>query len=268
MLHYWKYEKTPQNDWVVFVHGAGGSSSIWFKQLREFRKHFNVLMIDLRGHGKSRNAAEGVKSLGRYTFEDISREILEVLDHLRIRTAHFVGISLGTIIIRAIGEIAPLRIRSMILGGAITRLNVRSKILVMLGNTFKRFIPYLWLYSLFAWIIMPRKRHQKSRYLFIHEARKLCQKEFIRWFRLTYEVNPLLDYFEEKEIPIPTLYLMGEEDYMFLPPLKQIIRKHRHCILKIIENSGHVCNVDRPELFNLLSISFIKEQASLNTVAC
>ena len=28
---------------------------------------------------------------------------------------------------------------------------------------------------------------------------------------------------------------MGEEDYMFLPPLKQIIRKHRHCILKIIE---------------------------------
>ena len=92
MLHYWKYEKGPQNDWVVFVHGAGGSSSIWFKQLREFRKHFNVLMIDLRGHGKSRNLAEGVKSLGRYTFEDISREILEVLDHLCIRTAHFVGI--------------------------------------------------------------------------------------------------------------------------------------------------------------------------------
>ena len=113
----------------------------------------------------------------------IERNIFAALDHLRIRTAHFVGISLGTIIIRAIGEIAPLRIRSMILGGAITRLNVRSKILVMLGNTCKRFIPYLWLYSLFAWIIMPRKRHQKSRYLFIHEARKLCQKEFIRWFR-------------------------------------------------------------------------------------
>jgi pimeloyl-ACP methyl ester carboxylesterase len=77
-----------------------------------------------------------------------------------------------------------------------------------------------------------------------------------------------LDYFEEKEIPIPTLYLMGEEDYMFLPPLKQIIRKHRHCILKIIGNSGHVCNVDRPDLFNLFSISFIKAQVSPNTVAC
>jgi len=26
MLHYWKYEKSTRNDWVVFVHGAGGSS--------------------------------------------------------------------------------------------------------------------------------------------------------------------------------------------------------------------------------------------------
>jgi pimeloyl-ACP methyl ester carboxylesterase len=110
---------------------------------------------------------------------------------------------------------------------------------------------------------MPKKRHEKSRLLFINEARKLCQKEFIRWFKLTYEVNPLLNYFEEKEIAVPTLYLMGEEDYMFLPPLKRIVAKHRHCILKILKNSGHVCNVDRPDLFNFLSIAFIKGQLQL-----
>jgi len=157
--------------------------------------------------------------------------------------------------------------RSMILGGAITRLNFRSNCLVFLGNCMKRFIPYLWLYRLFAWIIMPKKRHEQSRILFINEARKLCQKEFIRWFKLTYEINPLLNYFEEKEIAVPTLYLMGEEDYMFLPPLKRIVAKHKHCILKILENSGHVCNLDRPDLFNFLSISFIKEQLQFKSLA-
>jgi pimeloyl-ACP methyl ester carboxylesterase len=267
MLHYRTYELGPQIEWVVFVHGAGGSSSIWFKQAKEFKKHFNVLMVDLRGHGRSASLGEAGRSSRRYTFEDISREILEVLDHLRIQAAHFVGISLGTIIIRTIGEIAPARMRSMILGGAITRLNLRSKSLVFLGNCLKRFVPYLWLYRLFAWIIMPKKRHQKSRLLFINEAKKLCQKEFIRWFKLTYEVNPLLNYFEEKEIAVPTLYLMGEEDYMFLPPLKRIVEKHKHCILKILENSGHVCNVDRPDLFNFLSISFIKKQLHLRSLA-
>lgn len=267
MLHYRTYELGSGHEWVVFVHGAGGSSSIWFRQAREFKKHFNVLMIDLRGHGKSANLVEACKTQRKYTFEDISLEILEVLDHLRIQAAHFVGISLGTIIIRTLGEIAPARIRSMILGGAITRLSFRSKSLVFLGNCLKRFVPYLWLYSLFAWIIMPKKRHEKSRLLFINEAKKLCQKEFVRWFKLTYELNPLLNYFEEKEIAVPTLYLMGEEDYMFLPPLKRIVAKHKHCILKILENSGHVCNVDRPDLFNFFSISFIKDPLQLKSQA-
>ena len=54
MLHYSTHLHPTSKAWVTFVHGAGGSSSIWFKQLREFSKHFNVLLLDLRGHGKSR----------------------------------------------------------------------------------------------------------------------------------------------------------------------------------------------------------------------
>jgi len=265
MLHYKTYEKGPVQDWVVFVHGAGGSSSIWFSQIRDFKKHFNVLLVDLRGHGKSQNLIDLSKR--KYTFRQISEEILEVLDHLKIQAAHFVGISMGTIIIRTIGEIAPQRIRSMILGGAITRLSFRSKRLVLLGNCFKWVLPYLWLYSLFAWIIMPKKRHERSRLLFINEARKLCQKEFIRWFKLTQEVVPLLNYFEEKEIPVPTLYLMGEEDYMFLPFIKQLVTVHRYSRLKVLANSGHVCNVDRPDLFNSFSIAFIKRHLQFCAVA-
>ena len=53
MLHYSKHLNPKSKLWVTFVHGAGGSSSIWFKQLREFTKYFNVLLVDLRGHGKS-----------------------------------------------------------------------------------------------------------------------------------------------------------------------------------------------------------------------
>jgi pimeloyl-ACP methyl ester carboxylesterase len=265
MLHFKTYQIGPSREWVVFVHGAGGSSSIWFNQIRDFKKHFNVLLLDLRGHGKSKDFSDLHKR--KYTFRQISEDILEVLDYLRIQAAHFVGISLGTIIIRTIGEIAPQRIRSMILGGAITRLSFRSKILVFFGNCFKWVVPYLWLYRFFAWIIMPKRRHEKSRLLFINEAKKLCQKEFLRWFRLTQELVPLLSYFEEKEIPVPTLYLMGEEDYMFLPFIKKLIKQHRHCSLRVLQNSGHVCNVDRPDLFNDFSIAFIQNGLQLSAVA-
>ena len=53
MIHFTVYEKDKDAQWVTFVHGAGGSSSIWFKQIRDFQKHFNVLLLDLRGHGNS-----------------------------------------------------------------------------------------------------------------------------------------------------------------------------------------------------------------------
>ena len=55
MLHVKRLEHSESREWIVFIHGAGGSSSIWFKQVKAFSEHFNVLLIDLRGHGKSKN---------------------------------------------------------------------------------------------------------------------------------------------------------------------------------------------------------------------
>lgn len=255
MLNHRAYITGPDRQWVVFVHGAGGSSSIWYKQIRDFREHFNVLLVDLRGHGDSPRHPVATRP---YTFEEIGREVVEVLDHLEIESAHFVGISLGTILIRAIGETAPERVRSMVMGGAITRLNLRSRVLVALGTMVKRFVPYIWLYRLFAWIIMPRRHHRQSRLLFVREARRLAQKEFLRWWTMTNEVNPLLRLFEEKELAIPTLYVMGEEDHMFLPPVRHLVRRHRGSVLRVVEGSGHVVNVDRADAFNSISIDFIR----------
>ena len=266
MLHYKTYElDNPQAPWVVFVHGAGGSSSIWFLQIKEFIRHFNVLLVDLRGHGKSKGVI-GPKDKHYYDFEDVTRDILDVLDSLNIKKAHFIGISLGTIIIRNLSEIAPERVSSMIMGGAIIRLNIRAKVLVAVGNMFKRVVPYMWLYSFFAWIIMPSERHKRSRILFVNEAKKVAQKEFMRWYTLTYEITPLLKYFEEKDTAIPTLYLMGEEDHMFLPAVRYIITKHTNSWLEVIENSGHVCNVDQPKEFNARAILFLKNISSVNLV--
>ncbi|MDN3698093.1 MULTISPECIES: alpha/beta fold hydrolase [Vibrio] len=259
LLFHKTYTHPTSEEWVVFVHGAGGSSSIWFKQIKAYKAHFNLLLIDLRGHGKSNQLLKELIS-NRYTFKTVTMDILRVLDHLKIRSAHFVGMSLGTIIVRNIAELATHRVRSMVLGGAVTRLNTRSQVLVKLGNMSKHIIPYMWLYSLFAYIVMPQRNQKESRNLFIREAKKLCQKEFKRWFMLTSEVNPLMRYFKDSELPIPTLYLMGEKDYMFIQPVKEMIAVHESSELCEIPDCGHVCNVERPEEFNKHSIEFIQKQ--------
>ena len=258
MLHHKIYHHPSSTEWVTFVHGAGGSSSIWYKQVKAFKAHFNVLLLDLRGHGQSKSK---MRFLKRYSFRAITEDVLEVLNHLGISKSHFVGISLGTIVIRELAEITPERIKTMIMGGAIMKLNTRSQILMKLGVWFKSVIPYIILYRFFAWVIMPRKSHRESRNLFIREAKKLYQQEFIKWFKLASEVNPLLRFFREKDLGIPTLYVMGEQDHMFLPSITKLIEKHKSASLHVIKACGHVVNVDRPDEFNDVSISYILAKA-------
>jgi len=105
---------------------------------------------------------------------------------------------------------------------------------------------------------MPNKNHKQSRLLFINEAKKLYQKEFIRWFKLTAEINTVLKLFRQVEMNIPTLYIMGEEDYMFLPSVREVVKSHyKSSKLVVIENCGNVVNVEQPFSFNKEVLSFI-----------
>lgn len=256
MLHYSLYPHNTSQEWVTFVHGAGGSSTIWHKQIRAYTKRYNVIMLDLRGHGNSKPTLKQAFNQ-RYTFDVIVADILEVLDHEEIETSHFVGISLGTILIRQLAETYPERVRSMVMGGAIMKLNVRSQILMRFGNVVKSVIPYLWLYRFFAFIIMPKKNHRESRLLFVREAKKLYHKEFLRWYKLTTELKPLLRLFRQVDVGIPTLYIMGEEDYMFLPSIEKLSSLQPSAKLTVVPQCGHVVNVEQPQKFNTTTLRFL-----------
>ena len=41
--------KSEDAAWITFIHGAGGSSTIWHKQVKVLKEHFNLLLIDLKG---------------------------------------------------------------------------------------------------------------------------------------------------------------------------------------------------------------------------
>ena len=143
MIHYTKFLcKNKDADWITFVHGAGGSSTIWFKQIKYFSKKYNLLLLDLRGHGKSKSIPINPFKK-KYTFNSITNDILEVINAEKIKKSHFVGISLGSILIRNFAERNPSRVKSLIMGGAIMKLNFRSKVLMFLGNSTKSILPYM-----------------------------------------------------------------------------------------------------------------------------
>ena len=256
MLYHSIYKaENSSNKWITFIHGAGGNSSIWFNQVRFFKAYFNVLLIDLRGHGKSKVSPKGTK----YTFNIIIDDILNVLDYNKIEKSHFVGISLGSILIQKMIQLHSNRVEKIGLGGAILNLNLQSRFLMFMGKLTQSVLPFIWIYTFFAYVIMPYKAHRKSRALFIKEAKKISHAEFRRWYKLTATILPVLAKIRAKQLKPPTLYIMGIQDYMFLPFVKKIIMIHQNATMIILPGSGHVVNIDQPDLFNDNLLNFFLE---------
>jgi pimeloyl-ACP methyl ester carboxylesterase len=247
------------SDWVVFIHGAGGSSTIWYKQINSFRKHYHLLLIDLRGHGRTKVDEEINKRLD-YTFDSIAQEIYDVLDVNSISKAHFVGVSLGTILIRQLVEIDQSRIISMVMSGAIVSLTNFSRILIIIGNSLKKSVPFLFLYTLFAFIILPKRSHKKSRSVFIHEAKKMKKTEFIRWFGLTRSLDKLLKVYQKSTHGLPILFISGKEDHLFIEDVKKMAQLEPKGKLEIVENCGHVVNIEKAEVFNEITLDYLHQQ--------
>ncbi|MBM3164431.1 MAG: alpha/beta hydrolase [Bacteroidetes bacterium] len=257
MLHHKILLNPNSSEWAVFIHGFGGSSNVWFKQTRAFNEHFNLLLIDLRGHRKSQN----LPHIAKYSFALIAKDVAEVLEFLNIKKAHFIGLSLGSIIIRQVALNYPQLVKSMIFAGAVTQLDVKSRFFLKLGRTLQPILPHMTLYKLFANIIMPKDNHKESRSIFIEEAKQLTKKEFNRWFKLTNRVAKYLNYLHHQNKDDKALYIMGSEDHLFVGPAKDIVHGNPNMQLEIVQDCGHVVNVEQPEAFNKIAIEFIQQQA-------
>jgi len=254
MLSYKTFVHDASSDWVVFIHGAGGSSAVWFKQLRDFRERFNILLVDLRGHGRS---AEYHGNEKRYTVQSISQDVVDVLEHEGIESAHFVGVSLGTILIRMIVDIAPDRVKSVIYAGAVAGFTWSARSLISVGQALRYLIPFHTLYATFAWIIMPGRKAQESRRIFKQEAKQVAPDEFHRWIQLIPEVRRRLKEWSSRIPDCRSLYLMGGKDHLFLPPARRMAAQSELSFIQVIDGVGHVCNIERPSVFNQLAIAFL-----------
>ncbi len=235
-------------DWLVFMHGAGGSMHTFKRQFPFFQGKFNLLKLDLRDHGSSK----GLPLEEKFDMYIVARDVIRLLDHLAIRQAHFLGVSMGSIFIRLVDELKPQVVKSVVVGGGVFKLSAKVQFFIHAGVGLSRVLPFRVLYSLLATIIMPNRNHAKSRGIFIREAQKISQREFNRWITLAPELRGQLKRHFETPISGPTLVVMGQEDHVFLIPAREYAERWPDVELQVIARCGHVCNIEQPESFNQL----------------
>ena len=113
----------PAQPSAVFIHGAQNDHSVWILQTRYFAHHgFNVLALDLPGHGRSKGAALD-------SVEQMAAWVLAVMDAAGVDKAVLIGHSMGSLIALEASHLAPARVSHLAMLGTTYPMKVSDALL-------------------------------------------------------------------------------------------------------------------------------------------
>ena len=114
------YETVGQGPPILFIHGLGSSTRDWAYQVDFFARNFQVVTIDVRGHGRSD------KPVGPYSIPLFTKDVSGLIHALGIIPAHIVGISMGGMIAFQLAVSQPDLVKSLVIVNATPEFVVRT----------------------------------------------------------------------------------------------------------------------------------------------
>lgn len=255
-LSYDVFHNDNQNaEWVVLIHGFGGNRKMWNRQLDALKERYHVLNFDLPGHGESEDMPRE-----RDLLAAIVDSIYQAMETQGISAAHFMGVSLGTVLAILMAMRHQDAVIDMVLCGVIIGVNGYGTALMHAANAVHGILPYMWLYKLMAWVLMPRKQSSFSRRLFIQSAKRLGRKHFDFWLVALMAARKTFSICAEHIAQKPKLCVMGEHDDVFLKMLLRANREAYGFQIQTIANCGHLCNIEKAKEFNSIALSFLQNE--------
>ena len=106
------YEIRGEGEPLVLLHGGGGIGANWDLIFPQTPQGFQLVIPDLRGHGRSTNPSEG------FTFRQLARDVFGLLDRLGIERFTAIGLSLGAKTLLHVATQQPGRVEAMVLVSA------------------------------------------------------------------------------------------------------------------------------------------------------
>lgn len=106
------FEVSGTGEPLVLLHGFSGSSQDWMASTTEWGNQFQLIVPDLRGHGRS-----GILSKP-FRHEEAATDMLALLDHLGIGACKGLGVSGGGNVLLHMATKQPERVKAMVLVSA------------------------------------------------------------------------------------------------------------------------------------------------------
>jgi 3-oxoadipate enol-lactonase len=107
------YETQGKGEPLLILRGLGRSSRYWLGFEQQLAKSFKVIQMDMRGLGRT-----SLPMAWTDTIDDLADDCIALLDHLKIKSAHVFGLSLGGMVGLRLGSRHAVRCRSLVIANA------------------------------------------------------------------------------------------------------------------------------------------------------
>ncbi len=238
------YELQGQGTPILFIHGLGSSTRDWEYQTPFFKEKYQLLLVDLRGHGKSD------KPDHPYSVTQFANDIAQIIKGLFPQGLHVVGHSLGGMVAFQLTLDHPELVKTLTIvnsAPAVIFPSIKVQFFFMLrsfdirffgmGNTSKRL----------AKMLFPEPGQAQLHDTFVQ---RWCENDPKAYLNSLKAFSGWSVMHRLSNLTCPTLIITADNDYTPVTFKEFYTKLIPNAELVVIKNSRHITIVDQPDEFN------------------
>jgi pimeloyl-ACP methyl ester carboxylesterase len=246
---------------LICLHGISSNSASWRGQLTGLSDSYRLVAWDMRGYGQSDDPT------AEYSFTDVAQDVASLLDHLQLKQAIIMGLSLGGVVAQEFYRNYPDRVKSLILadtntgGGARPEQERKSRLESRL-KAIESLTP------------AEMAKNRAPAMLSENPSPEILQAVE----QMIGEIHPFgyrcaaiaLDAADTRAVlptvKVPTLVIWGESDKIVpIEETKALAENIPGAQFVTIPNAGHLANFEQSALFNQAVRNFLTQVPSPST---
>ncbi len=242
-------ERHGEGDALIMVHGLGGTSNAFGPQAGVLARYFTVIRPDLEGSGRS--PVKGKLSIAGYV-----KDIVALMKAHKLRSAHFLGHSMGTIVCQHLAAKYPAKVKSLALLGPFAeppqaaRQGIRARAKLARDKGMTPIADTLAEVSISA----ATKSHRPELAALVRE---FIMGQDAEGYARSCEALAAARSAPLSKIRCPTLLITGDEDGVAPPPAVQKLGKAiKRAKVIILPQCGHWTPLERVEDVNRALLTF------------
>lgn len=231
------------SEWILFIHAAFVNHHMFQAQFDYFRNQYNILTLDIIGHGNSTNVQKGD------SIHNMSAWINRILKTEKIEKIHVVGISLGSVLAQDFANRYPDAVQSLACFGGYDINNFDAK--MQKENGAAQMLMMLKAIVSVKWFAKSNKKISAYTLQAQNDFYKMNIQFPKKSFMYLASLSSMVNRQQSKPRKYPLLIGCGEHDVpMELSAVKMWKENEPECSMIIFDGAGHCANMDVPTQFN------------------